>query len=324
VGLKDPDMNDDSNLELYSQLYLFKNTSVKDELIFYDPNKERQRVLQSLAHKLDLECEYSLDTRIVRITRSSPENGESSESQNFDLVGIGNFGDGDGLFDNFLGLEAVGSEDFVAGSPSWTAIQEVNNSMPGFERTAEYNYLDEIYPSLQFTSMLPTISSAPDVILEQQLRTVDNQPLNASPSVKSPLTIPPEELSDPLDESYATPWPPPSLVSKKRKNSDRSLSPQHENKRPDEGGISSAVRLNSQAGPFAVSLFPSVVKKPTGTSADTRTYTCTYHGCTSRFDTPAKLQRHKREEHRSASIGDKDTITSAARLNSQDGPFRVS
>jgi hypothetical protein len=44
----------------------------------------------------------------------------------------------------------------------------------------------------------------------------------------------------------------------------------------------------------------SEVKKPAGTSADTGTYTCTYHGCTLRFETPAKLQRHKREGHRSS------------------------
>lgn len=67
----------------------------------------------------------------------------------------------------------------------------------------------------------------------------------------------------------------------------------------------------------------SEVKKPAGTSADTGTYTCTYHGCTLRFDTPAKLQRHKREGHRSsASVGDEGGMTSAARLNSQAGPHK--
>jgi 26S proteasome regulatory subunit N4 len=69
----------------------------------------------------------------------------------------------------------------------------------------------------------------------------------------------------------------------------------------------------------------SEVKKPAGASADTGTYTCTYHGCTLRFDTPAKLQRHKREGHRSsASVGDEGGMTSAARLNSQAGPHKVS
>lgn len=67
-------------------------------------------------------------------------------------------------------------------------------------------------------------------------------------------------------------------------------------------------------------------KKPASTSADTGTYTCTYHGCTLRFETPAKLQRHKREGHRnSASViagGDEGGMTSAALRNTQNGPHK--
>ncbi|KAI9871357.1 MAG: hypothetical protein M1830_006938 [Pleopsidium flavum] len=40
------------------------------------------------------------------------------------------------------------------------------------------------------------------------------------------------------------------------------------------------------------------IKRPSNTMADSGTYTCTYHGCTLRFETPAKLQKHKREGHR--------------------------
>ncbi|RKF60650.1 putative c2h2 transcription factor protein [Golovinomyces cichoracearum] len=73
------------------------------------------------------------------------------------------------------------------------------------------------------------------------------------------------------------------------------------------------------------------IKKPARVNADTGTYTCTYHGCTLRFDTPARLQRHKREGHRSSSaaavastvngIGG-NGITSSAFRNSQAGPHR--
>jgi hypothetical protein len=42
------------------------------------------------------------------------------------------------------------------------------------------------------------------------------------------------------------------------------------------------------------------MQRPLGTAADGGTYTCTYHGCTLRFDTPALLQKHKREGHRNA------------------------
>jgi len=70
----------------------------------------------------------------------------------------------------------------------------------------------------------------------------------------------------------------------------------------------------------------SDAKKPEGTSADTGTYTCTYHGCTLRFETPSKLQRHKREGHRnSASLiasGEDSGMTSAALRNTQNGPHK--
>lgn len=71
------------------------------------------------------------------------------------------------------------------------------------------------------------------------------------------------------------------------------------------------------------------IKKPARVNADTGTYTCTYHGCTLRFDTPARLQRHKREGHRSSSAAASTVngiggngITSSAFRNSQAGPHR--
>jgi 26S proteasome regulatory subunit N4 len=71
----------------------------------------------------------------------------------------------------------------------------------------------------------------------------------------------------------------------------------------------------------------SEIKKPAVTTADTGTYTCTYHGCTLRFDTPAKLQRHKREGHRNSAAliasGEEGGMTSAAQRNSQAGPHKV-
>jgi hypothetical protein len=64
----------------------------------------------------------------------------------------------------------------------------------------------------------------------------------------------------------------------------------------------------------------SDVKKPAGSNADGGTYTCTYHGCTLRFETPAKLQKHKREGHRqSAPLAGGVSTTPAA---SQAGPHK--
>jgi len=73
-------------------------------------------------------------------------------------------------------------------------------------------------------------------------------------------------------------------------------------------------------------------QRPTSTStlADTGTYTCTYHGCSLRFETPQKLQRHKREGHRQVAAQQQHTpgigsgMTSAAlsARNSQAGPHK--
>ncbi|KAI9155299.1 Transcriptional regulator RPN4 [Paramyrothecium foliicola] len=72
---------------------------------------------------------------------------------------------------------------------------------------------------------------------------------------------------------------------------------------------------------------PVVRQRPAGTGAEGGTYTCTYHGCTLRFETPALLQKHKREGHRQTQglgaprphelVG----MTSSV-LNSQAGPHR--
>jgi len=68
----------------------------------------------------------------------------------------------------------------------------------------------------------------------------------------------------------------------------------------------------------------SDLRKPAGSAADGGTYTCTYHGCTLRFETPAKLQKHKREGHRQAtpmtSGSTEGGMTSAALRDTQAGP----
>lgn len=43
----------------------------------------------------------------------------------------------------------------------------------------------------------------------------------------------------------------------------------------------------------------SAPQRPTDTRANTGAYSCTYHGCTQRFDSHTNLQRHKRDYHRS-------------------------
>ncbi|KAL5120068.1 hypothetical protein ACEQ8H_001893 [Pleosporales sp. CAS-2024a] len=81
-----------------------------------------------------------------------------------------------------------------------------------------------------------------------------------------------------------------------------------------ESSASEAEPANSQGSDGSV-------QKPISSAAESGTYSCTYHGCSQRFETPQKLQKHKREGHRNANIG---AMTSAAIMerNSQAGPHK--
>ncbi|KAH6621267.1 hypothetical protein B0J18DRAFT_222085 [Chaetomium sp. MPI-SDFR-AT-0129] len=88
-------------------------------------------------------------------------------------------------------------------------------------------------------------------------------------------------------------------------------------------------RLGSAETGITDSVHGSTPQRPSDTRADGGTYTCTYHGCTLRFETPALLQKHKREGHRQAhgltSVRRPETptsMTSSTLLNTQAGPHR--
>ncbi|PNY29465.1 Transcriptional regulator RPN4 [Tolypocladium capitatum] len=70
---------------------------------------------------------------------------------------------------------------------------------------------------------------------------------------------------------------------------------------------------------------PINMARPSGTSADGGTYTCTYHGCTLRFETPSLLQKHKREGHRQPQAlgAPREAVGVMSNLlNTQAGPHR--
>lgn len=62
--------------------------------------------------------------------------------------------------------------------------------------------------------------------------------------------------------------------------------------------------------------------RPTNTSSEGGTYTCTYHGCSLRFESPSKLQRHKREAHRQTTPGGHLITRDTSLRNSQAGPHK--
>jgi hypothetical protein len=65
-------LNDPSILILYNQIFLFQNDHSQSEILFINRSYSEQKALQSLAHGLNLEYEYSLVTRTVRICRRTP------------------------------------------------------------------------------------------------------------------------------------------------------------------------------------------------------------------------------------------------------------
>ncbi|PSS00531.1 hypothetical protein BD289DRAFT_361066 [Coniella lustricola] len=94
-------------------------------------------------------------------------------------------------------------------------------------------------------------------------------------------------------------------------------------------GPTAAFSMTSRGGSSAsltpTSMSPSSPQRPEHVGADGGTYTCTYHGCSQRFETPALLQKHKREGHRQAhgmSGLRKPEGPTATYFNTQAGPHK--
>lgn len=88
-------------------------------------------------------------------------------------------------------------------------------------------------------------------------------------------------------------------------------------------GSAATTRFGSVDTGVTESVASGTPHRPLDTSADGGTYTCTYHGCTRRFETPALLQKHKREGHRQAhSLNGARRPDGLGMLASQAGPHR--
>ena len=90
-------------------------------------------------------------------------------------------------------------------------------------------------------------------------------------------------------QSDSTPVFPASFTSME---STRSEAPEHTTRPPPFGSQETSSSQRSDAA--------SPVHRPADTSANTNTYTCVSLGCNARFDTSAKLQKHRKDNHRGA------------------------
>ncbi|KAL2786379.1 hypothetical protein BJX66DRAFT_342204 [Aspergillus keveii] len=115
-----------------------------------------------------------------------------------------------------------------------------------------------------------------------------------------------------------------------RRPSQQQNSPLHQN--PDFPASSSRFKStgsdvfsNGIASPSLPKTTPrhgSTINRPQDTSTNGGTYTCTYHGCTQRFETPSELQKHKRNAHRQTTPGGQQPGRDGTSRNSQAGPHR--
>jgi hypothetical protein len=86
---------------------------------------------------------------------------------------------------------------------------------------------------------------------------------------------------------------------------------------------------NSEGELVVERIMASIPAHKPDSSADTGTYSCTYHGCSQRFKTPQKLQKlqkHKRDAHRAhfitPGLGSGMTEAQLMERNSQTGPHK--
>ena len=87
----------------------------------------------------------------------------------------------------------------------------------------------------------------------------------------------------------------------------------------EEGGYSEPSSQQSRYASQRPQHVERSIERPADTTSNEGTYSCTYHGCVLRFDSPAKLQKHKREGHRQHSPASPSAASLALR-NSQAGP----
>ncbi|KAH8747744.1 hypothetical protein F5883DRAFT_583457, partial [Diaporthe sp. PMI_573] len=91
------------------------------------------------------------------------------------------------------------------------------------------------------------------------------------------------------------------------------------------GSYSVSSRLSSSTSASPISTALGSPQRPDTVGADGGTYTCTYHGCTMRFESPTLLQKHKREGHRQAHGRNglrRPEAVRASFLDTQAGPHK--
>lgn len=175
-----------------------------------------------------------------------------------------------------------------------------NATQPSFDTTSAQSYRGDSWATPQYPQNFPT-TSAPssqqssnfNFITPSVQGTMHSLPLSATSQYRPTLG----NMSTTMDQ---TPEFPAHLTSMESSASEAE---------PPNGSQNSV-------------LSDRYLTKPTSSSADSGTYSCTYHGCSQRFETPQKLQKHKREGHRNANLSNAMTSAAILERNSQAGPHK--
>lgn len=149
-------------------------------------------------------------------------------------------------------------------------------------------------------------------------RREDSSNYSTSPAPHSNFTFMPPATVPPMPQQY------PFISQSRRTSSMRSGSDQVPEFPPSftsmestksESGETEHVRIIPERSPPSSQEF--IIQRPIDTSAGSGTYTCMGPDCNARFDTAAKLQKHRRENHRtSPSVASTPTTPSSATASS--------
>ena len=232
-------------------------------------------------------------------------------------------------------LQAAQQDHLQAHSPVTSNPREKSP----FQQTSRFN--EDLHQQVQMQQSVPTLQKTRTSISPKELQ------LNQNDVEDAPPLFAPQQQSmfanrrtvsnlphfyDPgfsSEPSMQMPQELPYMTQRSRQESSQSNMPEPTPEFPAhltsmestvEEGFSEP---SSQQSRYALQRPPQQqqqqIERPSDTTSHEGTYSCTYHGCLLRFDTPAKLQKHKREGHRQHSPASPSAAILAAR-NSQAGP----
>jgi hypothetical protein len=238
------DLNDPSNLALYNQVFLFHNDFSRSEVLFSGHSNAEQRTLQSLAHRLGLDYEYSLATRTARICRPSAEISMNPSELN--------------LISNLLDDFPASSFDFddldSTHKPDWLSNTFDNIPVPPleFNPSSPTNNLDSTSPFLLNDPLDNTWAAAEWLNFDGELLDYQDPVMSAEEGID---WQPPVSDSKPLNDLPELPLPQVSSgAMANENNSERSTSPEEPVQVPGDSDTQKSSTGKRQTTPLSSQL----------------------------------------------------------------------